>query len=260
MIASPEKKIPDAVRLFVIIPAAGQSRRMGGTSNKQFLPVGGIPILAQTLLSFNHFFEEQKKSCPFSLHGVLVASPDTIAEAESLCSKYSITFVEKIIPGGLTRQESVWNGICALKELPCPPEADDVVFIHDGARCFIDSGTLSRCLEGARTYGICAAAMPVKDTIKQVDSIERRQVTATPDRATLYAIQTPQAFLYSLLIQAYEYGQKEKEDATDDTSLAEKAGLPVFLVEGAYSNIKITTPEDLLWAELLKNHRKSVLP
>jgi len=260
MSASPEKQIPASVRLFVIIPAAGQSRRMGGTSNKQFLPVGGIPILARTLLSFERFYEEQKTSGPFSIHGVLVSSPETVVEAENLCKQYNITFIDKVIPGGSTRQESVWNGICSLQALPCSPEAGDVVFIHDGARCFIDSGTLFRCLEGARKYGICAAAMPVKDTIKQVDSIERRQVTATPDRATLYSIQTPQAFLYSLLIQSYAYGQKEKQEATDDTSLAEKAGLPVYLVEGAYSNIKITTPEDLLWAELLKNHRKSVLP
>jgi len=247
-------------RLYVIIPAAGRSRRMGGTSSKQFIAVGGIPILARTLLALEHFCAEKQKAGAFSLHGILVTSPDSLAEAEELCMVHKITFIDCIVPGGHTRQESVWNGISALQELPCPPQAQDIIFIHDGARCFIDSGTLARCFSGAREHGICAAAMPVKDTIKQVDSDEHRQVTATPDRSTLYAIQTPQAFTYSLLLLSYTAGQKEKRDATDDTSLAEMIGLPVYLVEGSYSNIKITTPEDLMWAEILKNHQKFVLP
>lgn len=247
-------------RLYVIIPAAGRSRRMGGTSSKQFTAVGGIPILARTLLALEHFCAEQKAAGPFSLHGILITSPESIEEAGELCSKFNISFVEDIISGGLTRQESVWNGITALQTLRHPPEAQDIVFIHDGARCFVDSGTLARCLSGAREHGVCAAAMPVKDTIKQVDSDIHRQVIATPDRSTLYAIQTPQAFTYPLLLESYTAGQKEKRAATDDTSLAEMIGLPVYLVEGSYSNIKITTPEDLMWAELLKNHQKFVLP
>ena len=248
------------LRLYVIIPAAGSSRRMGGTSSKQFIPIGGVPVLARTLLCFEHFCTEQKKTGTFSMHGVLVTSPQSISEAESICRQFKISFIENIIEGGSTRQESVWNGICALQSLAHPPDAGDIVFIHDGARCFVDSGTLTRCLQGASVHGVCAAAVPVKDTIKQVDSSDSCKVTATPDRSKLYAIQTPQAFLFSLLLESYTAGQKENRSATDDTSLAEMIGLPVFLVEGSYSNIKITTPEDLLWADLLKNHQKFVLP
>lgn len=242
-------------RLYVIIPAAGQSRRMGGNASKQFIPVGGIPVLARTLLAFEKFAARRKEAGTFSMHGILVTSPEAIPEVRKICDDYNISFIEQIIAGGATRQDSVWNGVCALQALRVVPAAEDVVFIHDGARCFIESDTLQRCLNGAQNHGICAAAVPVKDTIKQVDSAQNRRVTATPDRETLYAIQTPQAFTYSLLVKSYEAGQNEKRAATDDTSLAEAIGLPVYLVEGSYTNIKITTPEDLLWADLLRNRQ-----
>ena len=250
----------EPVRLFVIIPAAGRSQRMGSESSKQYIPIGGIPVLARTLLAFEDYCAEIQRTGPFSMHGILVTSPESINMAQNICDDFKITFIENIIAGGATRQESVWKGICALQTLTSPPDADDIIFVHDGARCFVDSGILQRCFDGAREYGVCAAAVPVKDTIKQVDTSDGNRVIATPDRAALYAIQTPQAFLHALLVKAYTRGQIEKRDATDDTSLAEMAGLPVYLVEGAYTNIKITTPEDLLWAELLKNRQKPALP
>ena len=251
---------PFPVSLYVIIPAAGQSRRMGGTSSKQFIPIDGIPVLARTLLAFEDFGRLQKKAGLFDMHGILVTSTESMDEAAKICSDYKITFIENIVAGGASRQESVWNGIGALLGLARPPESRDITFIHDGARCFVDSDILLRCLSGAREHGVCAAAVPVKDTIKQVDSPDSRTVASTPDRATLYAIQTPQAFLFSLLLESYAAGQNAEREATDDTSLAEMIGLPVYLVDGSYSNIKITTPEDLLWAELLKAPPKSVLP
>lgn len=247
-------------RLYVIIPAAGQGRRMGGTSGKQFIPVGGIPVLARTLLAFESFQNEQNARSPFSMHGVLVTSSDSLQEADEICRKYGITFINQIISGGSSRQESVWNGICALKTLSQPPDEGDIIFIHDGARCFVDSGTLGRCLRGAKEHGVCTAAVPVKDTIKQAEPDGSGRIAQTHDRSTLYAVQTPQAFLYPLLMESYTAANKNKQEATDDSSLAERIGLPVFLVEGSYSNIKITTPEDLLWAELLETHQKFVLP
>ena len=248
------------VHLYVIIPAAGHGRRMGGVSGKQFIPIGGIPVLARTLLAFEHFYEWQKYVRPFSMHGILVTSEESMEDAAAICEEYKINFIEKIIAGGPTRQASVWNGVCALTGLASPPGEEDIVFIHDGARCFVDSDTLLRCLNGAREHGVCTAAIPVKDTIKQVESAGSSKVAATPNRATLYAVQTPQAFLYPLLVESYSAGQKEKRSATDDTSLAEAIGLPVYLVEGDYTNIKITTPEDLEWAELLKTRQNLVLP
>jgi len=138
------------------------------------------------------------------------------------------------------------------------PKPTTCFLYTNGARCFIDQGTLRHCLYGAETYGVCTAAVPVKDTIKQTDPADRQRVTATLDRSALYAVQTPQAFQYSLLYQSYSAAQKERRAATDDTSLAEAIGLPVYLVEGSYSNIKITTPEDLLVADRLQNcHRNA---
>lgn len=237
--------------LFVIIPAAGQGRRMGGASGKQLIPIRGIPVLARTLLAFEAFCAKMRETDDFRMHGILVTSEESTVAVQNLCDEYKISFVERVVTGGATRQESVWNAICVLPFLTRAPSADDIVLVHDGARCFVDFDTILRCFHGAQEHGVCTAAVPVKDTIKQVDSVETCRVTATPDRSKLYVIQTPQAFMYSILTESYTSGQQEKRSATDDTSLAEAIGHPVFLVEGSYSNIKITTKEDLLWAELL---------
>src|SRR5664280_420674 len=116
MTDSSEERIP--VNLYVIIPAAGLGQRMGGTKCKQFIPIGGIPVLARTLLTFEDYCTERQKSGQFTMHGILVTSPQSIHEARKICDDFKITFVEKIIAGGFTRQESVWSGICALQTLP----------------------------------------------------------------------------------------------------------------------------------------------
>lgn len=248
------------VHLYVIIPAAGQGRRMGGTSGKQFLPIGGIPLLANTLLAFSSFARRMRETTDLTLHGIVVTSAEAQSEVRDLCTTYSVDFVEEVVIGGETRQDSVWNAILSLPSLSRSPASDDIVLIHDGARCFVDHDTILRCYYGAKEHGICTAAVPVKDTIKQTDSAENRRVIATPDRTSLFVIQTPQAFTYALLHDSYSAGQKEKRSATDDTSLAEAIGHPVFLVDGSYSNIKITTKEDLLFAELLQSRQKDALP
>ena len=242
----PAPPVPTERHLYVIIPAAGQSRRMGGGRNKQFIPIGGIPVLVRTLLAFKDYRTAKEAAAPFRLHAVVVTSETAVPEVSGLLLEYGITFVENVIAGGSTRQDSVWNGIRSLEGLVRPPLPDDVVFVHDGARCHVDSGTLERCLEGALKYGICTAAVPVKDTIKEADASNGGKVLSTPDRSMLYAVQTPQAFLYRLLFEAYSEAEKSGRTGTDDTSLAEAIGLPVYVVEGSYSNIRITTPEDLL--------------
>jgi len=242
----PAPSVPPERHLYVIIPAAGQSRRMGGSRNKQFIPIEGIPVLIRTLLAFREYLAAKEKAEPFFLHTVVVTSEPAVPEVSDLLREYEIPFVEQVTAGGETRQDSVWNGIRSLAELGRPPLPDDVVFVHDGARCFVDPGTLERCLEGALKYGICTAAVPVKDTIKEVDVRNGGKVISTPDRSMLYAVQTPQAFLYRLLFESYGTACRKGLKGTDDTSLAEALGLPVYVVEGSYSNIKITTPEDLL--------------
>ncbi len=243
--------------LYVIIPAAGQGRRMGDKANKQTLPIGGIPVIVRTLLAFERYsYEKRQKQKKFQLHLVLVTGHELIKESQILCEEYKLSCVEKIVVGGRSRQDSVWEGIVTLGELERPPHAQDVVFVHDGARCFVDSKVLDNCLSGALNYEACAAAVPVKDTIKEILSQEVPKVTRTPERSKLYAIQTPQAFLYHVLLAAYTFGNQNNIQATDDTSLAEAMGLSVYLTEGSYMNIKITTPEDLLLAELLEKTQK----
>ena len=242
----PMPPVPPERHLYVIIPAAGQSRRMGGDRNKQFIPIKGIPVLVRTLLAFKDYLAVKEQTGPFSLHTVVVTSEPAIPEVFELLQEYRISFVEQVIAGGETRQDSVWNGILSLKKLGRPPLPDDAVFVHDGARCHVDQGTLERCLRGTLKYGICTAAVPVKDTIKEVDAGSGNKVKSTPDRSMLYAVQTPQAFLYRLLFESYDAAYRKGLKGTDDTSLAEAIGLPVYVVEGSYSNIKITTPEDLL--------------
>ncbi len=246
--------------LYVIIPAAGQGRRMGGSTSKQFLPVGGVPVLARTLLAFSSFERSMNRKYPFRIRCIVVTAEENLPEVQWLCEEFTPGLVEKTITGGPTRRDSVWNGIKALASLSVPPGDEDIVFIHDGARCLVDEGTLIRCLNGARQFGVCAASVAVKDTIKQADSPSNGIVIATPDRTTLFAIQTPQAFLMKDLYHSYAEGIEKDRAATDDTSLAEAVGLPVHLVEGSYTNIKITTPEDLLLADVLQSLRKDGEP
>ena len=241
--------------LYVIIPAAGQGRRMGGTTKKQFLPVGGVPVLARTLLAFSSFEKKMNEKLSFRIRCIVVTAEENLPEVQWLCEEFTPGLVEKTVAGGPTRRDSVWNGIKALSSLSVPPCSDDIVFIHDGARCLVDEGTLLRCLEGARQFGVCAAAVAVKDTIKQADAPVNGKVIATPDRTSLFAIQTPQAFRMEDLYHSYAEGIEKNRAATDDTSLAEACGLPVHLVEGSYTNIKITTPEDLLLADVLQSFR-----
>lgn len=241
-------------RLFVIIPAAGIGSRMNSTENKQFIKVAGIPIIERTLRAFDTFANRQNAKGSFSIQTVVVIAEEQIFKVKRICEDRKFSFVKSIVPGGETRQESVWNGIVALSSLPFPPGEDDVVFIHDGARCMVDQDTLDRLLKAAGIYNVCAAAVPVKNTIKQTEGPDSTAVLSTPDRSTLQEIQTPQVFHYSVLVEAYSSAIRRGRTATDDTALAEAIGERVQLIEGAYSNIKITTLEDLQLAEFMLNN------
>lgn len=236
-------------RLFVIIPAAGNGSRVSDTENKLFMNLDGIPVIERTLFAFDQFLNRMSRRSAFTLQTVVVTAEENIFKIKRICEKNNFAFVKDIVPGGETRQESVWNGILALSSLPFPPGEEDVVFIHDGARCLIDQATLDRCLKASSMYDVCAPSVPVKSTIKQTDKDDSGAVLSTPDRETLQEIQTPQVFRYNVLVEAYSSANRRGRVATDDTSLAEAIGAKVRLVEGAYSNIKITTPEDFAIAE-----------
>lgn len=163
--------------------------------------------------------------------------------SKEIVEKYGFSKVHKIVAGGAERYNSVWNGLQQIKE------KDGFVYIHDGARPFVDDAMIERAYSCVEETSACVAGMPVKDTIKVVD--EKNYVKGTPERKTLWLVQTPQVFNIQLIKEAYQKLINEKiENVTDDAMVVEQMmGHTVKLYPGAYENIKITTPEDLLVAE-----------
>jgi 2-C-methyl-D-erythritol 4-phosphate cytidylyltransferase len=223
----------------VIIPAAGQGKRMGAGRNKLFLEIKGIPVLIYTLQVF-----EEDEQC---IGIVLVINPEEEQELQSLLKQYQIKKVIDLVPGGKERQYSVYHGVRAI-------EGNGIVLVHDGARPFIDHQQISQLVSAAETVGASVLAVPLKDTVKKV---EDGKVSETIDRSSLWAIQTPQAFRLSLLRKAHEKAEAEDFLGTDDASLVERIGYDVIIVEGNYDNIKLTTQEDLYFAEAIIQKRRS---
>lgn len=219
----------------VIIVAAGTGSRMKTPESKQYLMLGDKPILAHTLERF------QTMACVDAI--VLVVGAGDVARGEAYVSRYGLTKVAAVTAGGAERQASVREGLRAL------PEGTAWVAVHDGVRPFIGEALVRRCLQEARQTGAAVLAVPVKDTIKVADS--NGVIQSTPDRRSLWAIQTPQAFRLDLLRDAHERAVRDGFTGTDDSMLVERLGVDVRIAEGAYTNIKITTPEDLLWAETI---------
>ena len=214
-----------------ILVAAGNATRMGG--NKQFLPLLGIPVLARSLMAF--------QNCPQIRDIVVVARKEEIPDVQRLADEYFILKLTAVVAGGAQRQDSVEHGLLAL--------ADDIVYvaIHDGARPMITPASIEAVLTDARAHGAAALGVPVKDTIKQVDG--QMRIERTIPRETLYAVQTPQVFDVAIYKKALDYAKANALAVTDDCMLCEAAGFPVFITTGSYSNIKITTPEDIAVAE-----------
>ena len=219
----------------VVIVAAGSSRRMGGR-DKLWTPLAGRITLARTIDAF--------ASSPLIARIVLVLNPERLAEARELCQREGWSHIDGIIPGGACRQDSVRAGLDYLTEIA--PETRWVM-IHDGARPLVTSAILEAGLRAAQEHLAAVAAVPVKDTIKQV---QNGIIHATPERSQLWAVQTPQVFALSLIHQAHHSALAESE-ATDDAALLERLGHPVAIFPGSYTNLKITTQEDLFIAEAL---------
>ena len=219
---------------YVLLLAGGSGTRMGAACNKVLLPLSGEPVLCRSARAFRGLVDGM----------VVVARPEDMDAVRSMLSQAGLLNDHvAIVPGGDTRQASVWNGLCAL-----PAQADKVL-IHDGARCLVDEGTIRRAMASVDACGTGVAAIPLIDTVKQVDSQER--VVSTPDRSSLRAVQTPQAFTVSLIRRAHEAANQSGYLGTDDASLVERLGIPVHLTEGSRRNMKLTTPEDLSMAETL---------
>lgn len=225
-----------AYKSIALIPAAGMGKRMGASINKQYLQLNGMPIVARTISAFEH--------SPL-IDAIYLVIP---AEEIPYCREYVVeacgfSKVAAIIPGGRERQNSVMNGLMAMRGAVLD---DDVVLIHDGVRPLVTERIIRESIETARNHDGALVAVPAKDTIKTVaDGI----VTGTPDRATLWQAQTPQAFRFNVIYAAHQAAETDRFTGTDDASLVERSGGQVHIVRGDYCNIKITTPEDLLLAE-----------
>jgi 2-C-methyl-D-erythritol 4-phosphate cytidylyltransferase / 2-C-methyl-D-erythritol 2,4-cyclodiphosphate synthase len=222
-----------AERVGAVIVAAGRSTRMAGL-DKQFALAAGRPLLAYTAGVF--------EKSPLIDEFVIVLSPENLARGRELARTEGWTKLKALVEGGLRRQDSVWNGLQALTHAPETGPA--WVMIHDGARPFVTEKILVAGLAAARETGACVAAVPVKDTIKLVDRASGL-VHQTPPRELLWAIQTPQVFRFDLICQAHLKGQASGAEVTDDAMMAELAGYPVKVFQAAYTNIKVTTPDDL---------------
>lgn len=223
-----------APRVGVIVVAAGLSSRMAGV-DKTFTHVLGTPLVAYSLEQFEAF--------PPASEVVLVLAEQSLRQGQDLVSSGHYRKVSHICAGGDRRQDSVRNGLQALK--PC-----DYVIVHDGARPCLDQPLLQRGLEAVKETGAAVAGVPVKDTIKVVSA--REMVADTPDRDSLWSAQTPQFFRYHLLQEAH---RRCTQTVTDDAAMVESLGHPVKMFFGSHQNLKVTTPEDLIVVEALLRER-----
>lgn len=226
-----------------VILAAGKGSRMGSSIHKQYLELMGKPLICYALSAF----EESRVD-----DVILVAGPGEISFCqEQIVKQYGFSKVKAVVEGGKERYHSVFAGLKAAK-------GSEYVLIHDGARPCVTNEIIEAAINGARTYGACVVGMPVKDTIKISD--EEGFAAATPERSRLWQIQTPQAFAYSLIMNAYEKLMESEENQkgiTDDAMVVETmTGQRVRLVLGDYGNIKVTTPEDMELAQALLRRKR----
>ena len=228
-------------RVAAVIPAGGFGRRMGCSTPKQFLRLDGIPVLVHTLRVFD--------SSPL-IHEICLVIPRGMEDRcrTELIEPYGLTKVIRIVPGGETRQESVYQGL-----LKTSPDVVRVV-VHDGVRPLLSAELLGRVIEAGKEKAGAVAAIPLKDTPKYVG--EDGFILSTPDRARLHLAQTPQVFSRKILMEAYQKAYADGVNSTDDSALVERLGYPVRIVEGGWDNIKITTVEDLHLAEKILELRR----
>ena len=222
-----------------IVLAAGQGKRMGTSVQKQYIELEGKPLIYYSLKTF--------QESGLIDYVVLVVGEGQVAYAQNeIVLKYGFSKVCAVVEGGKERYDSVWQG---LKTVSQEPEVS-YIYIHDGARPFVDDEILNRGYETVEQFRACVAGMPSKDTVKVVD--EQGFAINTPDRKYVWVIQTPQIFEKSLIMEAYARLMKEEhEDVTDDAMAVERMmKVTVKMFEGSYQNVKITTPEDLAIAKV----------
>jgi 2-C-methyl-D-erythritol 4-phosphate cytidylyltransferase len=222
---------------YIIIVAGGKGLRMGTDLPKQFMPIGGKPVLMHTLERF-YCYDPR-------LRIVLVLPKDHQLFWRELCEKHHFTVPHQIADGGKTRFESSKNGLAMI-----PADAEGLVGIHDGVRPFVSAEVIARCYDAAREDYAAIPVMPVTDTLRYVDRGQGSNVM----RDHFRTVQTPQVFDIALARKAFD--QPDRPTFTDDASVVESLGCQVTMVEGNRENIKLTTPFDLKLAELLLKDRE----
>ena len=218
-----------------IVLAGGSGRRMGTETEKQYLTLAGYPVLYYSLRAMEESFLDEI---------LVVAAESRIGYCrKEIVERYHFTKVKQIVAGGAERSDSVANALRAIREA-------DYVFIHDGARPCLTAEILNRGLERVKETGACVAGVPSKDTVKIVE--EDGRISFTPERGKVWNIQTPQVFAFPVIREAFALlAEHPEEKVTDDAMVVEKMlGRPVYVYEGDYRNLKITTPEDLGSAEV----------
>jgi len=222
--------------ISALIVAAGLGLRMGSTQRKQYLQLCGRPMLVHTLRVFDR--------CPDIRSMVVVVPSDEMDFCKKeILSAASLESRVQLIAGGRRRQDSVFNGLQHLGD------DQEVVLIHDGVRPLVSTALIQDCIQGALQWGACIPGIPAVDTLKRIDS--QGKILDTMPRESIWMAQTPQAFRLSVIRRAHLEARRLSREATDDASLVEALGIPVHMVPGSRENIKITTPEDLAYAEVL---------
>jgi len=241
MPAKIESERNSSLKVTAIVPAAGRGERMKREKvSKQYLPLGGRPILVHTLLVF--------ENCPAVEEIILAVGEEEIDYCwQAIVKRFGLRKVKRVVPGGERRQDSVYNALQMVKQ-DC-----GIVLIHDSVRPFVTGEILQRTIEETKMHKAVATAIPVTDTIKEGNGLGF--VERTLNRARLWSIQTPQGFEINVLKEAYSRAQEENFYGTDEASLVERIGYPVKVIEGSHENIKITTPEDLIIAEAILRER-----
>ena len=218
-----------------VFPAAGMGKRMKAGKNKVFLEIGGEPILFHTLRKFS--------SVGRITELIIAVAPAEVDMVREMLKNVAGLKPYKVVAGGSERQYSIANALAEVSAM------SEIVLVHDAARPLVSAKTIDAVIDGAKEFGGAIAAVPAKNTIKVADN--DIFVESTPDRSTLWEVQTPQGFRRDILLAAYEQAAKDNFLGTDDSSLVERYGQKVKLITSDYRNIKITTPEDLTLAEAL---------
>lgn len=241
MIFKRKDKKKTQARVCAIIPAAGSSARMGG-QNKLMMELGEMPVLVRTIEAF--------QLCPLVEDIVITCRERDIMPYSRLMKAYGLDKVRHIVCGGETRSASVLAGICA-----CSPETDFVA-VHDGARPLVSQKIIEDTIQAAWEHGAAAPVTPMKDSIKR---IENGRILTDVARDKIAAVQTPQVFRRTVLMQALENAIARGSCYTDDCAAVEVLGVEVYATEGDYQNIKITTPEDITIGEAILYHQEGTL-